>query len=574
MAPHSMGRWDKVAARTDNDITDDATGLARIEMAAASKARKQAEEAERRRQNAEMKKRLKSVEASTDDKLDTERAALARAEMAAASKARIAAEKAAQRRHAKEMEERIKNTGPRTDDEMDTEAAAIARAEMAAASKARKEAYEAERKAANQALQTMVKTVAPRTDNQMDTEAAALARAEMAAASKERRRQEAIELRKWNAHMKQKIAAAQDEDGWDPDARVLCELISARELDKVKESNVSKQSYIMYKNWQEKKMSADDTRKARKEGEEKKKELYAEFLGRAQALASRRRHQTRTMKKVAAHREQRIAARGAELKAQEVEWERRKKAERKQHEERIKKRVAEARGLDSRLDQAEEAHDAWERHQANVMKLQIAEALKSSREERMSARKQQALSARESSQQAIFEAGQRSHREAVQRVQAHHDDKAFYRQQKETFEQEYLSGARSARAAALASRQNARSSVMKMQRQKTADAQRIRDWADTEWDLQTVTEGIIKSKKFVADAYAARYVSSGQAEEWMSSPLHRLHAAARHAMETAGRAVASTFGGSPGGRSPFHAPSSPSPGAGAPSAASPTNVRV
>ena len=50
VAPHSMGRWDKaVAARTDNDITDDATGLARIEMAAASKARKQAEEAERGR---------------------------------------------------------------------------------------------------------------------------------------------------------------------------------------------------------------------------------------------------------------------------------------------------------------------------------------------------------------------------------------------------------------------------------------------------------------------------------------------------------------------------------------------
>ena len=46
VAPHSMGRWDKVAARTDNDITDDATGLARIEMAAASKARKQAEELE------------------------------------------------------------------------------------------------------------------------------------------------------------------------------------------------------------------------------------------------------------------------------------------------------------------------------------------------------------------------------------------------------------------------------------------------------------------------------------------------------------------------------------------------
>ena len=105
-----MGRYDKVAARTDNDITDDETGQARIVMAAASKARRQAEAADLRRQNAEMKKRLKNVEASTDDQLDTERAALARAEMAAASKARIAAENAARRRHAREMEERIRST--------------------------------------------------------------------------------------------------------------------------------------------------------------------------------------------------------------------------------------------------------------------------------------------------------------------------------------------------------------------------------------------------------------------------------------------------------------------------------
>lgn len=580
-----MGRYDKVAARTDNDITDDATGQARIEMAAASKARRQVEQAERVRQNAEMKKRLKSVEASTDDQLDTERAALARAEMAAASKARLAAENAERRRHAREMEERIRNTGPRTDNEMDTEAAAIARAEMAARSRAHKEWVDAERKRQNQDMQQMIKTVAPRTDNLMDTEAAALARSEMAAASKERRRQEAIELRKWNAHMKQKIAAAQDEDGWDPDAQALCELIAAQELDKFKGSNVSRQQWIMYQSWREKTAMGDEIRRERKEHEQRKKELHAEFLGRAQVLASQRQHQTRTMRKVAAHRESRIAARGRELKAQEMEWEQRKRAEKKRHEAKIKKRVAEARGLDSRLDQAEEAQDAWERQEANVMKLHIADALKATREERMSARRELVNSVRDGSRQALYEVGQRSHREATARAQEKRNEQAFRRQQKEAFDREYLADARVHAATRQVTRAKVRSSVDSMQRQKLADAQRIRSWSATEWDLKTVADGIISRKKQVAEAYATRYVSSEAADEWMGSPLHRLHAAARFAMETATKAVASTFGGSPGGggsgRSPFHASSpgpaaapAPAPASARSSKSSARNVRV
>ena len=97
-------------------------------MAAASKARREQETAERLKKNAEMKRRLQNVEARLDDELDTEAAALARAEFAAKSEARREAEAIAQRRHKQEMERRIRETASRTDVEMDTEVAATARA--------------------------------------------------------------------------------------------------------------------------------------------------------------------------------------------------------------------------------------------------------------------------------------------------------------------------------------------------------------------------------------------------------------------------------------------------------------
>ena len=65
-------RFKNVQQRTDDDISDDPAGIARIEMAAASKARREKEDAERRKQNAELKRRLESVVAATDNELDTE----------------------------------------------------------------------------------------------------------------------------------------------------------------------------------------------------------------------------------------------------------------------------------------------------------------------------------------------------------------------------------------------------------------------------------------------------------------------------------------------------------------------
>ena len=55
------------ASRTDHDITDDAAGFARSDVAAASRARKDTEERERAAKNREIKARIASTAARTDD---------------------------------------------------------------------------------------------------------------------------------------------------------------------------------------------------------------------------------------------------------------------------------------------------------------------------------------------------------------------------------------------------------------------------------------------------------------------------------------------------------------------------
>jgi hypothetical protein len=61
LGPSLVGHAVAAVMWTDDDITDEPAGIRRVEMAAESKARRAAEQAERERQNAEMRERLKNV---------------------------------------------------------------------------------------------------------------------------------------------------------------------------------------------------------------------------------------------------------------------------------------------------------------------------------------------------------------------------------------------------------------------------------------------------------------------------------------------------------------------------------
>ena len=78
------GKKGGVAARTDSSIDDEEAGRMRKELAARSKAKKAAEAARIKAENAELKKRFnaKTVEQRTDDNLDDEEAGRMRKVMA------------------------------------------------------------------------------------------------------------------------------------------------------------------------------------------------------------------------------------------------------------------------------------------------------------------------------------------------------------------------------------------------------------------------------------------------------------------------------------------------------------
>ena len=111
------------AARTDNDITDEATGRARVELAAASKARSRAAAQLLAEQNAKLRQQNATVEQRTDDDITDEAAGKRRIELAAASKARREAEAKALAQRNAEMRERRQQAAnaPRTDDDITDE---------------------------------------------------------------------------------------------------------------------------------------------------------------------------------------------------------------------------------------------------------------------------------------------------------------------------------------------------------------------------------------------------------------------------------------------------------------------
>ena len=546
-------KWKNVAARNDSDISDDPAGARRIELAAQSTARKAAEAADRRRKNAALKLRLAGIKASTDNQLDTEAAATRRSEMEAEGNARRAAEQVARWRHARAMESKIKSTGSRTDNLMDTEVAAIARAEVAASSKARKAAEEAERTRQNTEMEQRIKKTPSKTDNLMDTEAAAIARAEMAAASRARKKQEAADLVKFNAEMKRKIARARDPDFiQDPVKNQLLELIN--EPSYRKPSDVSTPKFIAYTQWADKMAMGDATRREQKQHEEMVRQQQQNTLEQVQQRVAAAKAENEASKERLAAFEERLKEQGrlARIEAEKNEAHKRRAARR--YAAKIKARVTERRNLASKLGASEEATDAQERHEASQMRLQLLDTIHTTRTEEDQRRRDMAQSARGERRQFKADKEQRMRTERAQYEQDKRDELAFLRSLKDESEQEYMDTARRHREEALAGRENARATAERIRRERHEATRQYKQYLGDQsqpWSLETVTANVFGRKERVSRAYGSKWVSAEQAEQFISSPLHKLHEAVKTAMETSAKAIR-------GGKSPFHA-SSPEP---------------
>lgn len=109
-------RLKSTASRSDNDITDEAAGRARVEMAMQSMQRRQAHKEALARSNSDMRQRLSQVKAKTDVDVTDEEAGRFRVEYAAAAQRRRAEEAARRRAENAALRERLKAVQSRTDD--------------------------------------------------------------------------------------------------------------------------------------------------------------------------------------------------------------------------------------------------------------------------------------------------------------------------------------------------------------------------------------------------------------------------------------------------------------------------
>ena len=222
-------RNQNTALRTDADITDEAAGARRIELAAQSKARKAAEARALAIRNAEQRKRNAAANqrGGTDMDISDEPAGIRRAELAAQAKARReaqAAEIAARTEDLRKLKN-MKAVEQRTDDDIDDEEAGKARIALAAASKERRLADARALRAANVEMRNRLKNMKARTENHKGraasatplrpAEAAALAAEEAAMRRKQIREQdEAEELDLLRKLLNRSSIVEKKEGGW------------------------------------------------------------------------------------------------------------------------------------------------------------------------------------------------------------------------------------------------------------------------------------------------------------------------------------------------------------------------
>jgi hypothetical protein len=198
------------AARTDSNIEDEAAGARRVELAAESKARKQAEAADLSAQNQEYAKRNATTGLRTDANIEDEAAGARRIELAEAAKARRQKELAELKARSAKLREMNASAGLRTDANIEDEAAGVARVRMAAESKARRLEQAralAKRNAELKARRDEIRSRGARTDDDITDEEAGQLRLRLAAESKHRRAVEARALARSNAEMRQKLKA-------------------------------------------------------------------------------------------------------------------------------------------------------------------------------------------------------------------------------------------------------------------------------------------------------------------------------------------------------------------------------
>jgi hypothetical protein len=298
---------------------------------------------------------------------------------------------------------------------------------------------------------------------------------------------------------------------------------------------VTTQTWISFQKAQEKWQIAEMARQERHERDLRRAQNRADQLAYGRFLSEQRARQVQSnrdskKKKTAENQED-----SAQVRLEEAVWKRRQDQLDAQYMDKVRERVQYGRNLDAKLDALEEAQDRMERTEGSEMKQLIANALREVRDGGLAFRRSNAAALREATRQGLHDSLEDLREENSQRVQAKRSQSKALNIRKQEFEDEYLRNARAQKEAAEARRKGIRMSARAMQRRKKENADQIR--ADVNLDFDTSIRGIQVSKAHVREAYSKKFVSSEHAEQWFGSPLQRLHAAAKFAMDSFSNAL-------------------------------------
>lgn len=169
--------------------------------------------------------------------------------------------------------------------------------------------------------------------------------------------------------------------------------------------------------------------------------------------------------------------------------------------------------------------------EGSQMKVEIQEFVKELRERELIEKKEQAAAAREARRQAIQASkDQVAHNRALQgevtREEAKHG-----RSVRLQAESDYAQKAHGSKEVSIALRSKIRAKSREVQQRKKENADIVRANLAADLNFDLAYRGMRSKKDQVRDSYSQRYGTLEDAIEWIGSPLQRLHAWSRWALD-------------------------------------------
>ena len=406
---------------------------------------------------------------------------------------------------------------------------AARRKAIAAKSRADRLAQDAARRRANTELQQRIREVEPCTNDRIDQAELASRRAEFAAAAEHRHKEEKADQRKWNTYIRERIKAAVDEDGCDDEKEKFRAMVEKHEL--TRESEVTASAVRTFNLYSQHKQVGDVMRREKEDLGRMRDQQKAEWRRHGQELARQRKDRQDAVQRV-----QREVLQQRREEAQSVKFEKQNGSQSREYVDynmwmAARQRAHEARALDARLDKAEAAVEARARIEGTQMRQEIEISVKEKRTRDLASRKEQAAAVRETVRQAAIEASEQVAHEQSMRAQEKRKEARLWRFERYEAEELYVEKARANKEASAKRRAAIKAKSLAVQERKKKQADTVRNVIAANSDFQTAFEAARKHKKQVRDAYAHRYASADDANAFSTSPLGRLHAWSRWALD-------------------------------------------